>query len=98
MKGLDFGGIDISLRLVEWIELIHLLGASKIYFYLLNVTENTLRVLHYYQKTNIVDVITTTYPPTFPSSYHDYSQENIASRRYFELMTYNDCFYTNMYR
>lgn len=37
VKGLDFLYDDLSVKLVEWIELITLLGADKIYFYELQV-------------------------------------------------------------
>ena len=37
VKGLDFLHEDLSVRLVEWIELIGLLGADKIFFYELQV-------------------------------------------------------------
>lgn len=38
VKGLDFLHEDLSVRLVEWIELIGLLGADKIFFYELQVS------------------------------------------------------------
>ena len=44
VKGLDFPGEDLSLRLVEWIELVTLLGAGKIYMYLMDVHPNVLKV------------------------------------------------------
>jgi len=37
VKGLDFLHEDLSVRLVEWIELLHLLGADKIFMYQLQV-------------------------------------------------------------
>ena len=49
VKGLDFPTDDLSLRLVEWIELLHLLGADKIFLYDLEVHPNVTKVLNYYQ-------------------------------------------------
>lgn len=40
VKGLDFLHEDLSVRLVEWIELIGLLGADKIFFYELQVSSD----------------------------------------------------------
>lgn len=41
VKGLDFLHEDLSVRLVEWIELLHILGADKVFFYQLQVSSNT---------------------------------------------------------
>lgn len=49
VKGLDFPDVDLSLRLIEWIELLGLLGADKIFFYELQVHPNMKEVLRYYQ-------------------------------------------------
>lgn len=45
VKGLDFLN-DLSVRLVEWIELLGLLGAEKIFFYQLEVHPNISKVNH----------------------------------------------------
>ncbi|OTF69306.1 hypothetical protein BLA29_006203 [Euroglyphus maynei] len=39
---------DFSVRLVEWLEMNRLLGASKIYFYVYDATESIYRVLRHY--------------------------------------------------
>ena len=41
---------DISLRLIEWLELLRILGVSKVFFHLLSVHKNMERVLNYYKK------------------------------------------------
>lgn len=50
MKGLDFLHEDLSVRLVEWIELLNLLGADKVFFYELQVHPNISKVLKYYEQ------------------------------------------------
>ena len=37
VKGLDFPEDDLSIRIAEWIQLLHTLGADKIFFYNLEV-------------------------------------------------------------
>ncbi|KAF6213271.1 hypothetical protein GE061_010989 [Apolygus lucorum] len=55
VKGLDFQYTDLSVRMVEWIELLGLLGAEKIFFYELQVHQNISKVLKYYQKRGKID-------------------------------------------
>ena len=56
VKGLDFPTEDLSVRLIEWFELLHLLGANKIFLYNLEVHPNVTKVLNYYEKKGYVDV------------------------------------------
>jgi hypothetical protein len=44
VKGLDFLHEDLSVRLVEWIEMLGILGANKIFFYELAVHPNITKV------------------------------------------------------
>ena len=44
VKGLDFPQQDISFRLMEWIELLKILGAHKIFFYEYSVHPNAKKV------------------------------------------------------
>ena len=55
-KGLDFPTDDLSVRLIEWIELLHILGADKIFLYNLEVHPNVTKVLSYYQDKGYVDL------------------------------------------
>ena len=50
-KALRFSVNDLSLRLIEWLELLRILGVSKVFLYSLGVPHNVERVLNYYQKT-----------------------------------------------
>ena len=56
VKGLDFPNDDLSVRLIEWIELLHILGADKIFFYNLEVHPNVTKVLNYYEDKNYIDL------------------------------------------
>ena len=44
VKGLAFPEDDISLKLIEWIELLRILGADKIFFYIISVHRNVEKV------------------------------------------------------
>ncbi|XP_043486161.1 LOW QUALITY PROTEIN: uncharacterized protein LOC122513754 [Polistes fuscatus] len=100
VKGLDFLHEDLSVRLVEWIELITLLGADKIFFYELQVHPNITKVLNYYQRLGKVHVTPLTLPggqPNVPSFQHMYLTKKTNHKRQNELIPYNDCLYKHMY-
>ncbi|KAF5281779.1 hypothetical protein FQR65_LT14526 [Abscondita terminalis] len=100
VKGLDFPHEDVSVRLVEWIELLNLLGADKIFFYELQVHPNISKVLGYYEKKEKVKVTPINLAggqPNGPSFQHLYLIKNTVSKRQNELIPYNDCFYKHMY-
>ena len=96
VKALNFPQNDISPRLIEWMEFLRIFGVNKVYFHILNVQRNTLRVIQHYQEHGIVDVKAVEY----------LSQDNVSQmtngdwvhyKRRQEIVTYNDCFYRNMY-
>jgi len=100
VKGLDFLHEDLSVRLVEWIELLGILGADKVFFYELQVHPNISKVLQYYQKLDRVDVTPLTLPggePNVPGFQHMYLVKKLVNKRQNELIPYNDCFYKNLY-
>ena len=100
VKGLDFLHEDLSVRLVEWIELLGILGADKVFFYELQVHPNISKVLQYYQKLDRVDVTPLTLPggqPNVPGFQHMYLVKKVINKRQNELIPYNDCLYKNLY-
>lgn len=100
VKGLDFLHEDVSIRLIEWIELIHLLGADKIYFYQFQVHPNVSRMLQYYEQQGKVEVVQLSLPGTVPNSpalRHLFLKKEAVQRRQLEVIPYNDCFYKHMY-
>lgn len=100
VKGLDFLHEDLSVRLTEWIELIGMLGADKIFFYELQVHPNVTKVLNYYKKLGNIDVTPLTLPggqPNVPAFQHMYLTKKTNHKRQNELIPYNDCLYKHMY-
>jgi len=101
VKGLDFPEDDLSVRLVEWIEMLNILGADKIYLYNLEVHPNVTKVLDYYTTKGLVDVSPISLPgyqPNLPYLQHMYLKKKLNNKRQNELIPYNDCLYKNMYR
>ncbi|CAF1230640.1 unnamed protein product [Didymodactylos carnosus] len=100
VKGLEFLSEDISVKLIEWIELLNLLGAEKIFFYEFDIHPNISQVLEYYQQQDKVHVEKLTLPgsqPNSPEIREKYLKEKMINRRQNELIPYNDCFYKNIY-
>lgn len=101
VKGLDFLHEDLSVRLVEWIELVRLMGADKIFFYELQVHPNITKVLRHYQELGVVTVTPITLPggqPNLPGLQHMYLKKKMTHKRQMELIPYNDCLYRHLYR
>ncbi|XP_022657968.1 uncharacterized protein LOC111248999 [Varroa destructor] len=100
VKGLDFLKDDLSVRLVEWIELLNILGAKKIFFYELEVHPNISKVLQHYVGKGIVDNTPLTLPgdmPNLPALRHQFLKQRTNHKRQNELIPYNDCLYRNLY-
>uniref|UniRef100_A0A2R5LM60 Glycosyltransferase family 92 protein n=1 Tax=Ornithodoros turicata TaxID=34597 RepID=A0A2R5LM60_9ACAR len=100
VKGLDFLKADLSVRLVEWIELLGILGAKKIFMYELEIHPNISKVLRYYQDRGLVDLTPITLPggqPNTPGLRHNFLKMKLTHKRQNELIPYNDCLYRNLY-
>lgn len=98
VKPLDFDA-DFSSRLVEWIELNFILGASKIDIYKFRVHPDVEKVLSFYEKHGKINVISMTLPgnqPNFPIERTQYLSRNLWQKRRDELIPYNDCLYRNI--
>lgn len=101
VKGLDFPKTDLSVRLAEWIELLNVLGAHKIFMYSLEVHPNVTKVLNHYVEKGFIDVTPISLPgyqPNMPNLQHLYLKRRLNNKRQNELIPYNDCLYRNMYR
>lgn len=100
VKGLDYPHDDVSVRLVEWLELNRALGADKIYFYYFTIHPNITKTLRYYEKQGFVELTPFTLPgsyPNLPPLRHLVLSKLITQRRQMEVIPYNDCFYKHMY-
>lgn len=100
VKGMDFLKSDLSVKLAEWIELLHLLGADKTFFYILNVHPNITKILNYYEQQGKIEVNPISLAgvsPNAPLLQHYYLKNKVFHKRQQELIPYNDCFYRHMY-
>ncbi|XP_054279522.1 uncharacterized protein LOC128997811 [Macrosteles quadrilineatus] len=100
VKGLDFPYQDVSVRLIEWIELLKVLGADKIIFYQYQVHQNISKVLKFYQEEGNVDVVPITLPgyqPNIPGLQHEYLKDHSFRILRNEPIHFNDCLYKNLY-
>lgn len=100
VKGLDFLE-DNSVRIVEWIELLAALGVDNIITYELEVHPNVSKVLNYYKSTGFLVVTKHTlagHQPNLATLQHWYLAKRRDNKRQNEVITYNDCFYRNMYK
>lgn len=55
VQALRFATYEQSVRLVEWLEWMRLLGVDKVYLYVLGLTENLRKVLHSYAEEGLLD-------------------------------------------
>ncbi|XP_059473487.1 uncharacterized protein LOC132195484 [Neocloeon triangulifer] len=106
VKGLNFyNWPDIAVRLVEWLELLRILGVEKVIIYQLTVDPKIETVLKYYEKLNNskfeVDVEHTTLPGEFsnvPSLMEEYLWKRLPIQLFQEMIQYDDCFYKNFHQ
>ncbi|XP_030385745.1 uncharacterized protein LOC115632654 [Scaptodrosophila lebanonensis] len=105
VKTMNFLYTDMSWRLIEWLELMRLLGAEKIVFYNGPMHANMTRVLRHYvdeDRPGFVELRPMSLArgePNSPVHFHHYAlgADNFNSILN-EMIPYNDCFYRNMYR
>ncbi|KAJ3651685.1 hypothetical protein Zmor_017708 [Zophobas morio] len=100
VKGLFFPFVDKSTRLVEWIELISLLGAEKIHFYKYSVHPNIQKILDYYVKKGLTEVTPFSLVGDFsqPFLQGHFLEYMVSHRRLQEVVSYNDCFYKHLHQ
>ena len=67
VKALDFPTEDLSLRLVEWLDMTRVMGAAKVFFYDMQVPQKVRKILEVYQRKGLISVT----PVTLPGDNHD---------------------------
>jgi len=92
VKALDFKN-DISLILIEWLEILKIFGVSKVEIFIFNVHPNVIQVLKLYQAENFVTIKFIKFPHEFPN----HQQENYYQWLQSDLVPYHDSFYENLY-
>ena len=101
LKALNYPNVDLSKRLIEWLEVVRALGGAKVFVYILSVHPNIRKVLDYYSESGFVDVIETTLGGHEGDlAYYQtlYLKHNWWPNCWNEKISLNDCLYSNMYR
>ncbi|XP_059485209.1 uncharacterized protein LOC132202358 isoform X2 [Neocloeon triangulifer] len=100
VKGLNFyHDATQAVRIVEWLELLRILGADKVFFYQYHVHPKIGRVLQHYENEGFAEVIKITLPgfyPNIPEFQNTFFQKNIDAQELTELIHYNDFLYKNL--
>lgn len=81
-------------RFVEWIELISLLGANKIFFYRSELPPNIENVLKLYVEKGLAEVSNYSNPDVPLNQIETENTLNLPQ----EVIPWNDCLYRNLYR
>lgn len=89
-KELEFED-DQSAQLIEWLEILTLLGARKIFTYVIHLHENMMKTLRYYEKRGIVQIEMMT-QPKLPSR-----AESLTQWLQLQMISLTDCFYKHMH-
>ena len=77
---------DLSMMLIEWIEILLLLGADKVVINVVHVHPNMMKVISFYVETGRVDLELMSLPTVD------------TGLLYNEMIAINDCFYKNIYK
>ncbi|XP_037935490.1 uncharacterized protein LOC119669595 [Teleopsis dalmanni] len=101
LKNLVFPFVDISARLVEWMEMMRILGAQEVIAYSITVHPNVTKVIDYYKEQGFLRVYPHSYArgePVFPYILRYIMKHHYLNKVLNELLPYNDCFYRNLYK
>ncbi|XP_063607392.1 uncharacterized protein LOC134782012 [Penaeus indicus] len=99
VKGSEFYTGDMTVRLIEWLELHFAMGANKIFYYDFGMNRRLTKTMEYYTKKGLVEVIPLTLPddqPNIPGLVYKYLDAKFKYQH--EVIPYNDCYYRNIYR
>jgi hypothetical protein len=85
-----FNNIKYTIRFIEWIELLRILGAHKIMLMNKHIQKDHLRIFDHYQKKGIVDYLEYNNPSGIKKGSGTF---NMRQREIIETLLLNDCFY-----
>lgn len=90
-KDLDFMD-DQTMMITEWIEILSLLGADKIFIYVIKINPKMMKMLKFYEKKGKVKIEMINEPKGLPNRAQSLTQwlQN-------ELISLNDCLYKHMH-
>ncbi|KAG5667357.1 hypothetical protein PVAND_015340 [Polypedilum vanderplanki] len=92
VKQLDFME-DISIQLIEWLEILKILGVDKVEIFIARAHVNVKKILKFYEITGFVVVKFIKFPRELPNT----MQESWHQYRHNQLICYQDSFYENLY-
>ncbi|XP_037931764.1 uncharacterized protein LOC119666554 [Teleopsis dalmanni] len=101
VKGFMFPFADMSARLVEWLEMMRILGAQEVIAYSLTIHPNTTKVIDYYKKKGFLRMFPYSYARGEPvyANYQRYiMKEDYLNMVLNEMFPYNDCLYRSLYK
>lgn len=109
VKNLNYNNNKINKLLIEWLEIHRILGANKIYLYIENILNKTDEIINKYvnAKNKTFKVIKKIVPnhSAGDGNFLQYlNVKNVSAsvilwqKRRNYLVTYNDCFYRNIYK
>ena len=75
---------NLSSKLIEWIEILLILGADRIVFSVITIHPDMMKVLKFYEKTGKIKLELMSFPKVQSSKLHN------------QMIAINDCFYKNM--
>lgn len=98
IKWLDFYDHDVSLRIIEWIEMIKILGGGHVFMSQLHVHKNISKVLDHYFSTGFITVTNFTLPgnqPNKPKEQYEYlyNRKNHKTKRANEAISLHNSLY-----
>ena len=92
---------DLSAKLVQWIEVLSIMGVDKIFLYELALHPGIQKVLNYYVEKGVVDLTKTSLPGNQPNEkvqLNEYFKKYVLDKRVNLNIHLNDCFYRNIHR
>lgn len=90
-KDLDFMD-DQTMQIIEWIEILSLLGADKIFIYVIKIHRNMMKTLKFYERQGKVKVEMIAEPKGLPNR-----TESLTQWLQNGMISLNDCLYKHMY-